>query len=190
MSLKDPLIIARISGVYGIKGWLKVHSFTEPAENVLAYKDTFYAAPAATVARADSEAHASLTWKEFEFDQGKRHGKGLIAHVAGIDTREQAEALKGYEIAVERAALPELEADEFYWHELEGLAVMIGGLCLGRVDHLIETGANDVLVVKPADLASEALERRERLIPWIKGDVIKEVDLEGGLIKVDWDPEF
>lgn len=90
----------------------------------------------------------------------------------------------GAEIAVDRVQLPELAKEEYYWAELIGLEVLnMAGETLGKVDHLLETGANDVLVVKTDD-------KQERLIPYVKGGVVKEIDLEKGCLRVDWDPDF
>ena len=126
-------------------------------------------------------------WEPVEFDRGQQHGKGLVAHIVGIDDRNEAERLKGCEIAVAREQLPALDAGEYYWHQLEGMKVESRGCCLGQVDHLLETGANDVLVVKPCE---GSVDSRERLVPWVQGQYVLSVDLDRGVIEVDWDPEF
>ena len=169
----DMLVIGRIGGVYGVKGWVKIRSFTEPQENLLSYENC--------------KIQRRGQWQDIELDAGKVHGKGLIAHLKGVDDRSQAEELKGLEISVPRAELPELTEDEFYWHQLEGLSVYAGDCLLGQVDHLLETGANDVLVVRACE---GSLDKRERLVPWLRGDVVKGVDLAGSRIDVEWDPEF
>jgi 16S rRNA processing protein RimM len=174
-AVDQEIVIGRIGGVYGVKGWVKIHSFTEPAENLLCYRGW-------KIRRRDRDP-----WESIDIDEGRRHGKGLIAHVAGIDDRDAAEALKGCEIAVPRIELPPLEGDEYYWHQLEGLEVVCGDVLLGRVDHLLETGANDVLVVRGT---ADSIDDRERLIPWIRGQVVKRVDIDAGRIDVEWDPEF
>jgi 16S rRNA processing protein RimM len=99
-----------------------------------------------------------------------------------IERCEQAESLCGWTISIARSQLPEPEKDEYYWSDLVGLAVVTTtGVSLGVVDHLLETGANDVLVVQGES---------ERLIPFIQGSVVKKIDLVAGLIDVDWDPDF
>ena len=173
LTQEDLLVVGRISGVYGIKGWVRVHSFTEPTENLLGY--------------GDWKIRRRGRWEPIEFDSGRHHGKGLVAHVAGVDTRDDAEALKGCDIAVPRDLLPALGDEEYYWHQLQGLTVMAGDQCLGQVDHLLETGANDVLVVVPTE---GSIDERERLVPWVMKQVIRSVDLESGVVEVDWDPEF
>jgi len=171
----DPqhMVIGRISGVYGIKGWVRVHSFTEPVENLLSYRDW--------------KIQRRGQWETLDIDAGKRHGKGLVAHIDGVDDRDAAEALKGLDIVISRDQLPALDDEEYYWHQLEGLSVMCGGELLGRVDHLIETGSNDVLVVKACEGSRDD---RERLLPWLLGTVVTSVDLQTQVIEVDWDPEF
>ena len=113
---------------------------------------------------------------------GRKQGKGLVALLPGFEDREQAVKLVGQQIFVGRDQLPAIAADEYYWSDLEGLEVRTTkGEVLGRVERLMETGANDVLVIRG---------QREHLVPFIQGQYVTRVDLEGGLIEVDWDPEF
>jgi 16S rRNA processing protein RimM len=174
----DLVVLGRISGVYGIKGWLKVWSFTDPLEGILAY-------PAWHLKTATG-------WEVREIDAGRRQGKGVVVHLPGCDDRDQAQRFLQAAIAVPRAALPELDDGEYYWSELEGLRVrarLADGttVLLGCVDHLMETGANDVLVVHACE---GSLDQRERLIPWIPQQVILAVDRAQRELLVDWDPEF
>lgn len=174
----DLVVLGRISGVYGIRGWLKVWSFTEPMGGLLDY-------PAWHV-------KTGTGWEVHRIDAGRAHGRGLVVHLPGCDDRERAQRFVQADIAVPRAALPELGAGEYYWNQLEGLLVWArlgsgGTELLGRVDHLMETGANDVLVVRACEGSRD---QRERLIPWVPGDVILDVDLAGRELLVDWDPEF
>ena len=162
------VIIGRVAGVYGVRGWIKVLSAMEPPEAILDY-------PSWQV-RSGSE------WRPMVLVEGRRHGKGILAHLASCDDRDVARALVGAEIAMARSELPDPGPNRFYWADLEGLTVRtVAGVELGIVDHLLETGANDVLVVKG---------ERERLIPYVRDSVVKEVDLDQGVILVDWDPEF
>ena len=113
---------------------------------------------------------------------GRKQGKGLAALLPGFEDREQAATLVGLQIFVRRDQLPATAEDEYYWSDLEGLDVhTTKGEVLGRVERLMETGANDVLVIRG---------EREHLVPFIQGQYVTRVDLEGGLIEVDWDPEF
>ncbi|QTF93294.1 ribosome maturation factor RimM [Halomonas sp. BM-2019] len=175
-SADDHVVLGKLTSPYGVKGWLKVYSYTGPMEGILDY-------PEWVLRRGDRLERRRLL-------QGRRHGKGLVARLEGCESREAAEALAGVEILLPKAELPALEAGELYWHQLEGLRVVTReGAVLGRIDSLFETGANDVMVVKGA-LEEGALDARERLLPYLPGEVILEVDLEGGVITVDWDPEF
>lgn len=163
------VLLGSIAGVFGVQGWLKVISHTEPREAILAYR------PWILRQRGSEQLIPRVT--------GRPQGKGLVAHVPDIDTREAAEALIGAEIWVPRSQLPKPKPGEYYWVDLEGLRVVtVDGVELGRVSHLFATGANDVIAVRD--------DTRERLVPYIKDDVIKRVDLDAGLIEVDWDPDF
>ena len=121
-------------------------------------------------------------WQQQQVAEGGRHGKGVIARLVGCDDREHARLLMGCEIGIYRDQLPETRPGEYYWSDLHGLNVVtLDDDSLGVVDHLIETGANDVLVVKG---------ERERLIPFVMGNIVRRVDLGGGEIQVNWDKEF
>lgn len=161
------VVLGRVSGLFGVRGWVKVFSHTAPPGNILEY-------PVWNLMRPEGRSEVRLT-------EGRPHGKGIIAHLEGYDDRDRAATLLGAEIAVRREQLPEPDGNGFYWVDLEGLQVRTcDGAELGRVDHLFETGANDVMVV---------LGERERLIPYVDA-VVVEVDLERGTITVDWDPDF
>ncbi len=169
--------VGRITAVYGIKGWVKVHSYTEPQENLFEYHPWFL-----------KTKHGV---KQIEIDEARPHGDAFVAHIVGVDDRDLAAQYTAADIAVERDILPELDEGEYYWSQLEGLVVFtrIGGQRqrLGKVSKLFETGANDVLVVV-GDAAS--IDQRERLIPYVPGQFVLEIDLEAGEILVDWDPDF
>jgi 16S rRNA processing protein RimM len=129
-------------------------------------------------------------WLPIVFAEGKRHGKGLVARIEGVDDRDEAASYSRCDIAIDQAQMPALEEGDFYWHQLEGLQVVIqtpeGERLLGEVDHLMDTGANDVLVVRKC---AGSIDRRERLIPYVE-QFVESVDLSAGKIFVDWDPEF
>ncbi len=163
--------LGRVVGVFGVRGWLKVRSYTEPKTNILKYSPWFL--------RRDSGVEA------VELAGGRRHGGVVIAHLAGCDRREDAGAWVGADIAVPRDQLPQLPTGEHYWSDLIGLDVeTVDGIRLGHVDHMLETGANDVLVV------TDTQARTERLIPYVVGVVVVEVDLQRRLIRVDWPADF
>lgn len=162
------VIVGRISGVYGVRGWVRIYSYTEPRENIIGYRPWYL--------------RKGGDWRKAELSEGHRQGKGVVARLAECDNRDQAYALLDCEIGVSREQLPATAPGEYYWSELQGLKVIsTDGESLGTVDHLLETGANDVLVVKG---------ERERLIPFVMDQVIIRVDLERGQIRVNWDKEF
>ena len=169
--------VGRITSVFGVQGWVKIHSFTEPGDNLFEYAPWWL-----------KTAHGV---KQVEIDAYRPHGKGFVAHVKGVDDREQAALITAVDIAVERSELPALEQGEYYWHQLEGLAVFtrVAGNVqrLGCVAKLMETGANDVLVVAPD---RDSIDDRERLIPYVPEQFVLAIDLEAGSLEVDWDPEF
>ncbi len=160
--------LGNISGVFGVKGWVKVHSFTDPREKIVKY-DSW-------------QVKYQGKWQEVKLSGGKRQGKTVVAKIVGLDDRDEAILYQGAEIAIYPRQLDTLQADEYYWHQLTGLKVItVEGVDLGTVHHLLETGANDVLVVRGD---------RERLIPFTMGNAVTAVDLSTETITVDWDPEF
>lgn len=170
----DYITLGKISGVHGIKGWVKVFSHTSPREQITEYKEWF-------LKRRGSD------WKPIKVIDGKKQGKNIIAFLENTHHRDQAEALVGSEIAIHKDQLKKLSKGEYYWRDLIGLSVeTIEGEKLGEIDWLFDTGSNDVLVVKDTDGA----EIKERMLPYVMGDVIQSIDLEKSLMIVDWDPEF
>ncbi|MFE8072636.1 ribosome maturation factor RimM [Marinobacteraceae bacterium S3BR75-40.1] len=173
-SEQQQTVLGRVTSVFGVKGWVKVYSFTDPLDNIFGYKQW-------TLRQAGKQVPVKLV-------EGKRHGKGLIALFEGVTDRDQAAAYCGADILVAAEELPALPEGEYYWYQLEGLRVETPqGQRLGRVHHLMETGSNDVLVVRPD---GDSIDDRERLVPYLPDDVVKNIDLQAGLIVVDWDPEF
>ena len=165
---EEYIVLGRISGLYGVKGWVKVFSHTEPRENIVNYP-VWYLKDGAG-------------WKAQKLESGKAHGKGVVARLAGCDDRDVAAALVGRDIAIPSDQLPKSGPDEYYWSELIGLKVLTeNGNVLGQITGLMETGANDVLVVKG---------EQECLIPYVPEQVVLDIDLEQGEMRVDWDPEY
>lgn len=158
--------VGRVAGVFGVRGWIKIFSYTRPRDAILTYSPWLI----------EREGE----WRSFEMIEGRLQGKGLVARLAGYEDRDAAATLIGAEIAVSMSQFPALSSNEYYWAELEGLRVVnLAGQELGQVDHLFETGANDVLVVRG---------EREYLIP-VGGDYIRRIDRDSGIIQVDWDAE-
>ncbi|AAZ27865.1 MULTISPECIES: ribosome maturation factor RimM [Colwellia] len=169
------IILGKVGAVYGIKGWLKIHSFTDETEAILDYF------PWSLKLGNNTQTVEITDWR--------KHNKVLIVKVAGIDDRDEAQALVGSEILTNEAALPELSEDDFYWRDLIGMSVVTNkGYDLGVVTDMMETGANDVLVVK-ANL-KDGFSKKERLIPYLFEQVIESVSIENKQICVDWDPGF
>ncbi len=159
----------KIIGVFGIKGWVKVFSLTDPRENILSYSPW--------VLKRGGET------KEVKLVSGKRQGKSIVAHIDGLDDRNEAELYSGWDVLINRSQLPKTEEGVYYWADLIGLFVQTEqGTALGKVESLLETGANDVLIVKDSE--------QERMIPFIHEQVIKKVDFSNRQITVDWDPDF
>jgi 16S rRNA processing protein RimM len=163
------LNVGQVSGVFGVKGWVKVYSFTDPRENILQYSPW--------ILQKNSKT------QEVKLLGGRRQGNLVIAELQGISDRDLAAELMGADILIRKQQLPKASDGEYYWADLIGLEVRNQEGCkLGKVDHLLETGANDVLVVVDGDL--------ERLIPFLQQSTILKIDLDDGLIIVDWDPDF
>ena len=176
--LEDWIEVGRVTGFFGIRGWLKIHSFTEPRANIFDYDPWYLQSPDAF---QDLPAACHVV-------SGKNQGRGLIVKLAGCDDRNSAEKWLQARILVVKTQLPQLEKGEFYWYQLEGLKVINqSDACFGTVDHLIRTGANDVLVIHPDEASIDA---RERLIPLVFEDIVMEVDLTQRFIKVAWETDY
>ncbi len=171
------IIVGKISGLYGVRGWVRVFSHTQPRENILTYQ-TWYLQDA-------------KGWIPFKLEAGRPHSKGIVAKFVGCDDRDQAIELQQKNIAIKQEQLAELEVGEYYWNQLIGLKVRnLEQIDFGTIDSMLQTGANDVMVVKQPNQEQAQEEEQERLVPFIQSDVIKEIDLEAGTMLVDWDAEF
>ena len=171
---RKKVVLGKIGKVHGIKGWLRLNSFTAPPENILDYP------------RLNTRIGQSA--KILEVDESKLQPKGLLVHFTGYDAPETARELTGLEVWVDSSEMPELEAETYYWHELIGMSVTNEQeQLLGEVADMFETGANDVMVVAATE---HSIDDRERLIPYLKDAVIKTVDRESNLILVDWDSSY
>ncbi|MGB2741546.1 MAG: ribosome maturation factor RimM [Cognaticolwellia sp.] len=169
------VILGKVGAVYGIKGWLKIHSFTDDHEAILDYFPW--------------SLKLGNKIQSVEITDWRKHNNGLVVKVAGIDDRDVAQKLVGSEIFVSEDALSDLPEGEFYWRDLIGMTVVTDkGYDLGQVSDIMETGANDVLVVK-ANL-KDGFGKKERLIPYLMDQVILSVSAEDKQICVDWDPGF
>jgi 16S rRNA processing protein RimM len=164
--------VGRVSGLYGVKGWIKIYSFTRPPEGIFGYRPWYL--------RSTDQDNCQT--QRYEIAEGRPHGKGLIALLGGVNDRDSAEELVGTEILVDREQFDGVEKDEYYWADLVGMRVVTTDeRDLGVVKSLLDTGANDVLIVEGD---------RRRLVPFLVGSVIRKVDLDGGIIVAEWDPDF
>lgn len=165
--MRERVELGRVSGVFGVRGWVKVFSHTRPRDEILNYQPWFL--------RVDGE------WREFRLEQGREQSATLVAKLSGCDDRNAAQQLIGCTIAVAEAQLARLDTGEYYWRDLVGLRVITeSGEEIGQVKHLMETGANDVLIIEG---------ERERLIPFT-AQAVRKVNLADNTLVVDWDPEF
>jgi len=157
------VMVGKVHGAFGVRGWLRVESFTEVELDILEYQPW------------------TIDGREYRVGEGKPHGRGLVVRLEGIDDRDYAEAIRGKDIGVPSSQLPPAEDGEYYWRDLLGLKVVtVEGVELGAIESMMETGSNDVMVVNGD---------RERLLPWIESTVIS-VDLKARVVTVQWDPEF
>jgi len=170
---EDLLVIGKIVSVHGVRGDVKVYSFTDPIDNLLDYRSW-------TLRRGEEV-------RQVQVIKGRVQGTVLVASLKGVGDRDVARDYVDFEICIPRDLLPALDEGEYYWHQLQGLKVIDAlGQLLGVVDHLLETGANDVLVVKPC---VGSLDDRERLLPYTD-QCVQQIDLVAGEMRVDWDADF
>ncbi len=175
--------LGRITGHYGVRGWVKVHSDTQPRDNIVRFSEWVL------LPRGRAVAGQHEVTRRVKVVEGREQGKTIVARLEGIEDRDAAQSVIGCGIAVGREELPSLGQDEFYWTDLVGAEVStVEGIRVGRVIRLFETGANDVLVVRDERDGSKA--GAEVLVPWIRPDVVAQVDLQLRQITVDWDPDF
>lgn len=162
--MNDYIELGKIAGFFGVKGWVKLYSHTRPRIGIAAYS-TFYA----------GANKAPLTFTKIQ-----ESGKYIIAHIDGVNSREDAEAFIEQSLYVARDDLPKLD-NEYYWHELIGLRVINQqGQHLGKITEMMETGANDVMVIHNDN-------GEEYLIPYVLSHFVLAIDAKQGEIRVDWD---
>ena len=164
------ILLGRVNGAFGIRGEVKLESWTEPREAIFRYQPWIL---------RDAQGNE----RELRGVRGKVSGKSLVATFPDVTDRETVEAMRGTEIHVPRSALPPPGPDEYYWVDLEGMRVVNAeGVDFGTVSHIFATGANDVLVARDGE--------RERMIPFVQPQYVSSVDFDANLITVDWDPDF
>ncbi|MDT9587616.1 MAG: ribosome maturation factor RimM [Candidatus Arsenophonus melophagi] len=170
-----PIVLGKIGAAYGILGWLRIFSFTEETKDIFSYQPWF-------IQRSDQ-------WQQLELEDWKSHNKNFIFKIKNIDNRNTANSINNFEIIIDSTQLTALEGNEYYWKDLIGCHVLTTkGYSLGYVQYLIETGSNDVLVIKANQ--QDGFGIKDRLVPFLDKQVIKTVDLNAKIIKVEWDPSF
>lgn len=168
-------VVGKLGSTYGIRGWLRIYSSTEQAESIFDYQPWFL--------KIKGE------WLPTELENWRHHNHEIIVKLKGVDDREAAQILANVEIGVDLSVFPELEEGDYYWHDLIGCSVVnLEGYTMGTVTEMMETGSNDVLVVKAN--TKDAFGKQERLIPFLYEQVVKRVDLTTKTIEVDWDAGF
>ncbi len=156
--------MGRVAAPYGVRGWIKVTPFTSSPGSLGAFARWW-------LGRAGQ-------WQEVEVVESAVHGATLLARVAGCDAREHAARLRGFEVAVPRAALAAPAPGEYYWADLIGLQVVnVEGQSLGTVSGVFSNGAHEVLRVAHGG--------GERLLPFVAA-VVRQVDLEARRLEVEW----
>ena len=174
-SKQEPVVLGKLGSSHGIKGWLKITTYTDSVEGIFDYSPWLL--------KDQGE------WREVKVLQWRMQGKAVVACLEGVETRDQAQALTNCEIAVTPEQMEVLPEDEFYWRDLIGCEVVnTKGYNMGKVQEIVETGSNDVLLVKAN--AKDGFGKAERMIPFVTEQFIQKVDLTAKQILVDWDPDF
>jgi 16S rRNA processing protein RimM len=162
--------VGKISGAFGVKGWVKIYSFTDPRENILSYSPLYLSRKG--------------EWVEVKVVEGRLQGKGVVMSLDGVTDRDQVLPLVGVELAIAKTQIKPAGKDEYYWSDLIGMSVVnLQDEQLGHVESLLENGAHDVLVVVNKD-------KTERLIPFVLDDIVELVDLDNKVIRVDWESDY
>jgi len=175
MAQDEKVILGKVGAPYGIKGWLKLTPYTDDPAGVFDYESLFI--------------QMNGQWQQHSVSNWRRHNNGIVFKFDAVDDRDSAQVFVNAEIGVSEQDLPDLDEDEFYWRDLIGMSVSNeSGYTMGQVTDLLETGSNDVLVVKAKP--NDAFGKQERLIPFLTDTVIKEIDQQAKTIVVDWDPGF
>ncbi|GAB5499665.1 MAG: ribosome maturation factor RimM [Pseudohongiellaceae bacterium] len=168
------VVMARVGKPHGIKGWLRLDSYTSPADNLLQYNEF--------IVRMEGQE------KRLTLDESRQQSGKLVGHFVGYDAPESARELTGLELLIDSSELPTLETGDYYWYQLLGLRVVnLEDQDFGTVARLMETGANDVLIVKPD---RDSIDSRERLIPYLPETVVRQVDLQSATVRVDWQADY
>ena len=162
------VILGRVSGLHGVGGLIKIHSYTRPRERIFSYHPWYL--------------REGVDWVERQIRRERSGARTLIAAIDGLVNRDEVQVLVGADVAVRRNQLPELQEGEYYHADLIGLDVIDqAGNSLGQLLGIEETGANDVMVVQG---------ERRLLIPLVMGEIVTDIDMGTGIVRIDWNPEY
>jgi 16S rRNA processing protein RimM len=174
-SNQEPVVLGKLGSSHGIKGWLKITSYTDSVEGIFDYSPWLI--------------KEQGVWREIKVAQWRFQGSAIVAEFESVTTREHAQMLTNCEIAIMPEQMKELDDNDFYHRDLIGCEVTnVNGYNMGIVEQIVATGSNDVLLIKAN--AKDAFGKAERMIPFVPEQYIKQVDLQGKQILVDWDPDF
>lgn len=182
----DMILLGKINGFYGVKGWVKLFSHTQPREQIITY-NPLYIRPSRKHPKWTKDAE----WQPVKLLGKRTQGSHVLAHFDNMDSKETAALFLGYDIAIPREKLPKLPDNEYYWQDLVGMTVLDNhDQLIGTIQRMLETGANDVMVVTPAP--DGIVEKKEEtvMIPFTVGHHVLSVDTQTREIRVDWDPNF
>ena len=172
-----PRPMGRLGSAYGLKGWMKVQSFTSRPDDLFDYSPWY-------IRRRGEE------WREVRVEDWQVHGAGFIVRLAGTASPEEARLLADSEIGIRRSSLPEPAENEIYLMDLVGCEVIgIGGVKLGKVLRIWDHGAAPVMEVSPSDHLTSG-KAAVRLIPYVAGPIVKSVDLQARTISVEWGEDY
>jgi 16S rRNA processing protein RimM len=161
------LLIGQINGLFGVQGWVKLFSYAHPRKNILSYQPWHI--------KVDG------VWTTLDIVKGREQGKTIVAQLKDVVDREDSRRYIGVELYIEKSQLPQLAQGEYYWDELTGLEVINNqGIILGTISYLVDTGANNVMVVNG---------KKEHWVPYIEPFLIS-IDMDKRQILVDWDEDF
>lgn len=162
------IVVGRTGGAHGVRGWMKIMSYTRPRQNIFSYSPWMI--------------YVDKEWRQIKLEESQHRGDRLLVKLSEVESPEQARLYMNCDIAIKREQLPELEEGEYYWHDLIGLEVLNQDqIRLGEVSEITETGANDVLVIRKS-----SKEKKNILIPLVMDVYVKQVDLNAKQIHVDW----
>lgn len=169
-STNHPILIGRVNGLFGVRGWLRFFSYTRPSANLVGYNPLWI--------------NQQTGWRAYEVEASQAYADGrLVAKFRGVDSREAARELLGCDVGIMPTQLAKEDPTDFYWIDLIGCQVQNeAGVVLGVVKEMLETGAHDVMRVRQ--------HKTDELIPFVLGQIVKSVDVEAKCIMVDWETGY